>query len=394
MVLLITSAFLLLTQVFLWLIIGLVVWFVLTKALPRPFLSLLVLLLILVVLGSTFWNGPPTDGVLDALWRIISFPLSPLGMALLLLLILYSPKIKLSKFWERVVIAGLVVLTLTSLPVVAYSLVQELEMAGIEQIRNPPTLPAGSRRVIVLLGQGTTYPQLRSPRDTVPSPPPKTERPIRPEAFQTLIQLPTQLTEKGDRILYAAKLYQDEVRAGTNPLLVVSAPTRPDRKRKDRDTREDISEANDIKTMLTQTLNVPAGAILLETQGSSIHDSAERIQKLLSNPPNNNFGNQLILVSSAMNMSRVTLAFNQVFNDGNANQVTMVARPTDFRTLPPPSSLVRQVSGRDLVEREIQISDLLPRADAFCLTSEAVEEYLSSFYYFLRGWIKPFQAPP
>jgi uncharacterized SAM-binding protein YcdF (DUF218 family) len=401
MVLLLTDAFLLLTQVLLWLIVGLVVWFVLAKVLPKAFLGLLVVLLILTLLGLSFIGGPPTDGgILSDLWQIISLPLTPLGLAIILILVLLTAK-KLAVVTRRAILLGLVVLALGSLPAVAYFLAQELEMEAIEFVRPFPELTGGARRVIVLLGQGTTYPQLRPPRDTAPpppepvqcppgcnpnAPPPRPERPIAPEAFDILTRLPIQISEKGDRIIYATQLYREETQRGTAPLIVPSAGRRRDRIQKQGETDEEVSEAAAVRTMLTETFGVPASDILIEPNGSNIRRSAERVRDLLNNRVNT--GNQLTLVTTAMNMNRAVLTFNQVFDGAIIN-----ARPTDFRTLPASSSLSLLVRGRDLVERQIQPSDFLPSARALCLSTEAIEEYLASFYYFLRGWIKPFRPP-
>jgi len=388
MVLWLTDVFLLLTQVLLWLIVGLAVWYVLGTLLPRKTLGMLVLLLILVILAVSFVGGAPQDrGVLEILWKIISLPLTPLGLGLILILILLNQP-KLVKFTKNLILIVLLLLTLTSLPVVANFLAQELEMEGIELIQPAPALTTDARRVIVLLGQSATRIQLRPPRDSAPNPPPKVERPIRQEAFQILTQLPTQTTEKGDRILYAAKLYREEVGRGTRPLIVVSGGVRRERLQKSGERKDEISEARAIQQLLTQELGVPETDILMEHDTTlSVHQAAERIKKLLGNPTVN-FGGQLMLVTTAMNTNRSVLTFRKVFDDA-----LILARPTDFRTLPPPDSLKRIVKGRDLTERELLVTDFLPTAEAFCLSSEAIDEYLTALYYFLRGWIKPFETP-
>jgi uncharacterized SAM-binding protein YcdF (DUF218 family) len=582
MVLLLTDVFLLLTQVLLWMVVGLVAWFVLLRALPRAFLSLLVLLLILAILALSFVSGPPIDGgVLEILWRIISFPFTPLGLALVLLAILLSGT-KLTDVTRRVILIGLVILALSSFPFVAYYLVQELELEAVEIICPTPSLPSGARRVIVLLGQGTTRSYLRptitrnnalvpsdgetlseeafevlaqlplletveqisdrassenystftaflssqetssdavdssidgdlplaasqpvnlekefllaqqtpqtpqtpqtqqppgtgsseqrraqdyeqraqelermseemknraeqgqgrleqlnerakegqdrieqmkkraeelqkraeelrrraeerqqripqgqtspspSRQSTAPSPaaspssPPK-KRPkhvIRREAYNVLTSQPIQLTERGNRLIYAAQLYQQE--SGNNPLILVSASTRLDRRQKDGEKREEISESADIQRFLTTTMNVPASGILLEHNSRSVRRSAENVKKLLADQ-NINFGNQLTVVTTAMNMHRTALTFQRVFEDTNTE---IVVRPTDFHTIPPPDSIGDLATGNNLVERQIQASDFLPNADALYLSTQAIDEYISSFYYFLRGWM-------
>ncbi len=570
MILLLTDVFLLLTQVLLWLVVGLVAWFVLLKALPRAFLSLLVLLLILVVLALSFVTGPPRDGgVLEILWRIISFPFTPLGLAIVLLAILLSGT-KLTTFARRAILIGLIILALGSFPFVAYYLAQELEMEAIELITAAPNLEAGGRRVIVLLGQGTTRSYLRPPVTNALAPP-QNAPPLSPEAAQMLARLPLQkvegdpvlvptaflqtttsevnldeqfqeeillaqappgpgrvprrsrppaapagpggatpegrveeleqraqeleraaeqmkrraeegesrlddltqraeegqnridemkkraaeiearaaelrrraeesrtraaeaqerasppadgaapgqratpaspaspaasprpkpkivitkeaypiltgqpiqLTERGNRLIYAAQLFQQET--GNNPLIVVSASTRPDRRQKEGERREDISESADIQRFLTNTMRVPASGILLEHNSRSVRQSAENVKKLLADQ-NINYGGQITLVTSALNMNRAALTFAKVFDEA-----TIVVRPTDFHTLPPPESIGEELAtGTDVVERQFQASDFLPSADALYLSTQAIDEYISAFYYFLRGWIKP-----
>jgi uncharacterized SAM-binding protein YcdF (DUF218 family) len=382
MVLLLTDVFLLLTQVLLWLVVGLIAWFVLLRLLPKPFLGMLVLLLILAVLGLSFISGPPVDGsVLEILWRIISFPFTPLGLFIILLLVLLTGKP--SKIAKNAIIIGMIVLALGSIPFFSYYLIQELEIEGVEQIQAFPPLEGGGRRVIVLMGQGTTRLQLRPRQGNAPATTEKAERPISSAAFDVLTRLPIQLTEKGNRLIYAAQLYQEQVQAGTNPVIVVTAGTRPDRQQQEGEKKEEISEARDIQTFLTQTMRVPESGILLEHDGRTIHRSAENVKKLLDDQ-RVNYGNQVTVVTTAMNMHRTSLTFKEVF-DGP----TIVSRPTDFYTLPKPESLRKLVQGRDLIRQQPQASDFLPSAEAFCASTDAINEYLASIYYFLRGWIRP-----
>jgi hypothetical protein len=270
-------------------------------------------------------------------------------------------------------------------------------MEAIELIGAQPPLTGDARRVIVLLGQNTTRLQLKPRQGNVPTPPATTpanapqrvERPVSAEAFQAISTQPIQMTEHGDRILYAAQLYQEEARAGTRPLIVVSAGARPDRLQREGESREQISEARDIQILLTRTLGVPEADIRLDHEGTSVRRSAENVNRLLTEGQRVNFGNQLTLVGSALNMNRAALTFVRVFNES-----TIVIRPTDFFTIPPGSHLARRVQGRDLIERQLQVTDLLPNVDALWLSSQAIEEYLNAIYYFLRGWIRFGGASP
>jgi uncharacterized SAM-binding protein YcdF (DUF218 family) len=390
MVLLFTDVFLLLTQVLLWLIVGIFVWFVLLRALPQKFLGLLVLLLILLVLAYTYVGGPPSDrGVVEALWRIISWPFTLPGALLTMILLLnqkkqpdWLSKSKPIKTGIKVFI-GLVIVA--SIPLISTLIVQNWEADALAMVKPAPAL-TGARRVIVLMGQGTTRPQVRPPVETRPTDEKGGGPKITEEAFQVLSQLPIQLTDQGDRIIYAANLYNEQLRQGNAPLLVVTGNRRPDRRRKDGENPEDVSEARFVRDFLTQSLGINASDIVLENKGIDVHDSAEQVRDLLKNQQIN-FGNQLMVVTSAVSMNRTALTFAKVF-DGS----TIISRPTNFQALPPVNSLSRLVKGRDLVERDLQIpNDLLPNLQSLRVSSQVWDEFLASTFYFLRGWISPFQ---
>lgn len=391
MVLLLTDIFLLLTQVFLWLIVGLVVWFFLQKVLSKRFLGILVLLLFLFVILMAFYQGginQPAGSILEILWRVISYPLTPFGLGFILLLILLTGLFKPAKWVINIIRGVLILLLLGSIPVISYLLAQELEMEAIEFINPLPSLDAGARQVIVLLGRDTTRFQLRPRREAVPVTNPATtnlpKELITETQYQVLSQLPVQMTAHGNRIVYAAKLYQEST--GRNPLIIISAGRRYDRRKQEGETWEEISESQDIQTMLNQTFGVPDNAMIQDREEFSIHSSAENVKKLLGDQ-GINYGRQLILVGSALNMNRAALTFEEVFSTD-----CIVARPTDFLTVPRTDRLRLVLQGRDLVERELQVTDILPSAEAFYISSQAYQEYLNSFYYFLRRWIRPFRS--
>ncbi|MGC8715024.1 MAG: YdcF family protein, partial [Leptodesmis sp.] len=390
MVLLLTDIFLLLTQVFLWLIVGLVIWFFLQRVLSKQFLGILVLLLFLFVILTAFYQGGINQpgSVLEILWRVISYPLTPFGLGFILLLLLLTGFVKLGK-WAKYIIQGiLILLLLGSIPFIAYFLAQELEMEAIELINPLPPIDTAARQVIVLLGRNTTRFQLKPRREAAPVANSDTTNASRvaitETQYQVLSQLPVQMTAHGNRIVYAAKLYQEST--GRNPLIIISAGRRYDRKKHEGETWEEISEAQDIQTMLTQTFGVPANAMIQDREEYNIRSSAVNVQKLLRDQ-GINYGRQLILVASALNMNRAALTFEEVFN-----QDCIVVRPTDFLTVPSPDRLRGILQGRDLVERELQVTDILPSAEAFYISSQAYQEYLNSFYYFLRRWIRPFRS--
>ncbi len=130
-------------------------------------------------------------------------------------------------------------------------------------------------------------------------------------------------------------------------------------------------------------MKVPENGILQDYDSTTVHQSAENVKKLLDDQKIN-YGNQITVVTSAMNMNRTALTFNGVFDGATIN-----SRPTDFYTIPPRERLGKLVKGNDLIERQILILDFLPSAEAFYASTQAISEYLAAFYYFLRGWIRP-----
>ena len=400
MVLLVTDVFVLLTQVLLWVVVGLFTWYVLLRALPKAFLGGLVILLLLGVSALTFYRGAPADGLFGDIWQLIAIPFSPLGLILIFFLIVLTELLRgsISKTGLTLLRIAIPLLLILSIPAVSYFLAQRAEAQALQVTRAAPAEAlAGGRRAIVVLGQGTTRLQLRPRTQPAPAPtaspnaqapliqPPE---PLTENAYTILTQQPIQLTEEGDRLIYAARLYQEEVARGTNPLLVVSAGSREGRDRKDGDTRENTAESRDIVTFL-QSQGVPAGNILEDNKSPTVHDSAVNVRELLR-AQRIGFGNQLFLVTSAIEMSRSALTFNREFNSqGSETVVTIVSRPTDFYTLPQRESLRQRTQGRDLIERGFRLGDLLPSTQAFALSSRVVNEYIASIYYFLRGWIRP-----
>jgi uncharacterized SAM-binding protein YcdF (DUF218 family) len=399
MVLLITDVFLLLTQVLLWILVGLAGRYMLLQVLPKAFLGGLVLLLLVIVCALTFFSGSPQPGLLGDIWQIISLLFNPLGLLLIFLLIVWRDAEnkginKTSRWLLRV---ATVALLLMSTPLLTNFLVQRSEAEAI-QIQPEAAVPLeGPRRVIVLLGQDTTRLQLRPRTQAIPTQPTQPAKPreffslpvpdqINEYRYGLLADQPVQLTDRGNRLTYAAKVFNDERAAGTNPLLVISAGPRTGREKKGDEKPEEISETRDVARFMQERLGIPGADIREEWESQNIHDSAVNVRKKLQaenlNVP------QLMVVTSALEMSRAKLTFANEFG-ADGNRFTVIARPTDFYTLPQKGAIERRVQGRDLIERNLRLVDLLPSADSLSLGVKVVNEYITSLYYFLRGWVRP-----
>ncbi|MBD2355367.1 hypothetical protein H6G41_12175 [Tolypothrix sp. FACHB-123] len=117
--------FLLLSRVLLWLLIGTLVYSFFQRFYPTgSFVGRLVIVIMLIVLALAFIN--PNEPAVASLWRLISFPLKPLG-ASVLMLIFAAQRIKgggIDKPGGYLLGWALTILLLASTPAIAYFLVR------------------------------------------------------------------------------------------------------------------------------------------------------------------------------------------------------------------------------------------------------------------------------
>ena len=394
MVLLVTDVFLLLTQVLLWILVGLAARFVLLKALPKAFLGGLVLVLLVAVTALTFFKGAPEAGLFGDIWQILSVILNPFGLVIILLCVVWRDVESGGKFNKVVLRIGVASLLIFSLPIVSNFLAQRTELEAVQIMQEASPLN-GAQRVIVLMGQNTTRLKLRPRTEAAPTekkvdrsgilPPPE---PISEGKFSILANLPLQLTEQGDRILEAARLFSAE--RGNNPVLIISAGRRTDRVEKKDEKKENISEAADISKLLQSQFGIPGTAIIQDNDSRTVIEAAQNVRKILETR-NIRYGNQIMVVTSAIEASRTALTFaRELAPDGQG--VTIISRPTDFYTVPPAASLANRAKNADLIERNFMVSDLMPNVDSLQLSTKVISEAMTSLYYFLRGWIRPLRA--
>src|SRR4028118_125286 len=276
--------FLLLTQVLLWLVLTVILYNLLLKVIPRSYLTLIGGLFLFTIIVLAFFF--PNDRLVSAAWSILSFPLKPVGATILLLIVALNQGLKK----RNQVVAALLILLISSTPFLSNLLARSLELGEVTQgARVGTAVPAAG--AIVVLGRGTTQANL---------------------PYRTQIQL----TDTGDRILYAAQLYREQVAAGTRPLVIVSAGPRADLQ----GNQDQTTEANDIATLLTQ-LGVPREQIVVEPRGVDLRSSAIEVNNILTS---RRLGSsRVLLVTSGLNSRRARLTFADV-------GINVISRPTDF----------------------------------------------------------------
>ncbi len=321
--------FLLLTRILLWLLIAVILYNLFKKVIPKEYFTLLGGLFLFGFIVVAFFT--PGNNAVSTIWEVLSFFLKPVGASIVLLGFALRQGLDKSK---NQVMAALLILLLASTPFFSNLLAASTEQAVV----TPESAAAQTASAIVVLGQGTTQ----------PDEPPRTQ---------------IQLTDTGDRILYAAQLYRQ---SGNNPLVVVSAGPRPNLQ----GNQDQIVEANDIRALLVQ-FGVPQTRIVLEPTGTNLRTSAEEVEDILRDQ--GIADNRVFLVTSAYNSRRAQQAFRSV----GLNNI--VAKPTGFFTVQPgTTSTVNQ-----------WIESFIPSVEALTVTTRIVEEFYASIYYYLRGWQAP-----
>lgn len=312
--------FLLLTQVLLWLLITVIIYNLLLKVIPRAYLTLLggFLLFAIIVLAFFF----PNDALVRTAWSVLSFPLKPVGATIVLLAAALNQGLK-----KNLIMAALLILLISSIPFVSTVLARPLELGAFP--RTAPAATAAPAGAIVVLAQGTTQPSL----------PPRTQ---------------IQLTDEGsNRLRRAAQLYQEQVNAGNQPIVIASAG----------------QEANNVATVLSQ-FGVPQGQIVVESRSQDLRTSAEQVNGILRGRGIQN--RPVLLVTSAINSRRASLAFSQV-------GINVVTQPANFVSTEPGTREARNIT----------VQSFIPSVDALSVSTRILEEFYTTVYYSLRGWLSP-----
>ncbi|MFB2839158.1 YdcF family protein [Floridanema evergladense] len=336
---------------------------------PRDYLAWLGALIVLLAVILALLT--PNNGAVVQVWSVISLPLRPLGLSILLLLfaLMGIKKGAITKDAENYIKITTALLLFFSIPIIAFLMVQLIESDSIAALQIAP-YRRDKVDAIVLLGQATTQ-----------------------QPFLEANQI--HLTDAGDRILQAAAEYRQQLRLGNDAFIIVSAGPRPGQRLNP--NQPNPAEAFAIANVL-KSLGIPASDILIEPTGLDIRTSAEAIKRKYVDEGIK----RVILVSSALNMQRARQTFAQL-------GISTIPSPASFYTfqaggVPKIIFTSTQKDRCDTISvtfrnaREVQFSDFMPNVDSLLLSTRVINEFWSSVYYFLRGWLSttvdPIPVPP
>lgn len=165
------------------------------------------------------------------------------------------------------------------------------------------------------------------------------------------------LNEHGDRIIYAAQLYQEE----KAPVILLSGG-------RIKWYGDEESEAQDMAKIL-ELMGIPSSAILQEGDSVNTHENAIFTQKILEEQGIN----KILLVTSAFHMPRSLKIFQHLGIDA-------IPAPTDF-----------YISQQELqeIDHSVQskILSFMPSTHNLDHTTMVIKEYIGTIIYWLRGWL-------
>ena len=261
--------------------------------------------------------------------KVLPLFIYPLGLCCVLLTLALGLK-RTAQWRTRLIVFALALLWLSSTRPVALTAARSLEWRTLPPV-DQPFAPKGE--VIVVLGGGTrtrTYPRQTS-----------------------------EISEAGDRLLYAAWLYQQ----GAAPRILVSGGRLPLL------GPASVAEA-DTMTDLLMLMGVPASAIIREDRSRNTYENAVETKKILEQEGLRD----IILVTSALHMPRSQAIFVK-------QGMTITPAPTDFRVTAEDWAYIMRP------ELGPQFFNFLPQSGHLSLLTTALKEYFGIAVYWLRGWL-------
>ncbi|MEO0826966.1 MAG: hypothetical protein AAFW84_02255 [Cyanobacteria bacterium J06635_15] len=365
----------LLSRILLWVAVGLIIWFILVRFIPRNYLTWFGGLVVLALLVVSFIDT--ASPAVASIWRILSFPLYPLGAAVSLLAVSIYGGPKQKATWSQVTWA-LVILFFASLPLVGRYLVGQAEGSvqdAFDARRTlceevcPAIIPEQSdlNDVLAVVVMG----------DSV-------------DAVRQTVESPTQVDSSRDfnvsfepRLIYSSILYNELRARGSAPQMYVTAgPTLGNDEEKADKTKalKQVLFYGGIRETDPNSENDDVVRVL--DTGMAARPTAEQVkssleeQNLLTDADDPTpQENRIMLVAPALSIRRTALTFEQL-------DLNVIARPTDFYSQ----------GGQRSNDLLVQLSDVIPSVDGLRLTTRWWDEFLTTIYYFLRGWLPSFNV--
>jgi uncharacterized SAM-binding protein YcdF (DUF218 family) len=252
-------------------------------------------------------------------------PLFVYPVGLVLILLIAAVVVGRRRNWQTaVLVTAFLLLYLGSTRLVSYALARTLEWQYL------PPEPMPQVDVIVVLGGGTD--SLDYPQQIVG------------------------LNESGDRLLYAAWLYQQ----GVSDQFLLTGGLLPG---------ATLSDAEEMMAAM-KIMGVPEEAMWLETASLNTYENALYSREILSQKGID----RILLLTSAFHMPRAVGVFEK-------QGFEVIPAPTDYFVVVP------EWNEDTRPQAVFGVFNLLPTVDALYLTTRVMKEYIGLVVYRLRGWL-------
>jgi len=342
----------LVTRLVLWILLAYFIWYVLIKLVPQVNLKWFVpvALLVLVMMGLAF----PNDRGIATAWNIISFPLKPIGLCIILLVTAASQakEKKAPKGLQNMIRTVLTILLIASIPWISEKLEYSVIRSNINHAEicpdNPNFIsPVEGNTLIVMLANGVTEPG----------------GPYRPEE---------QIFQMSDRLVQTAREYRTS--ALNFPVVVLIAS----RKKPALETpakpseflliQQELINLGVARTDIYDLHNTFDATFNVQQTSEAIREYI--IDRNISNP-------KIVVVADPMDVGRVKLTLQKTLSE-NQQPTNVIPRAWGLSSKFCP-----------LQSRYPSLVDLIPNDSSVLRSSRFVDEFFTSSYYYLRNWLEP-----
>ena len=331
--------------VLLWTAIALFTWWVLGQLIPKIYLTRLGIGLVLTLMVLRFFF--PWDVGVANWWQILSLPLKPLGLIFVLSLPAATGfKFAKDKDAKLVILklnvgavdllrVALVILLVTANPWISQQLERNLIRSNLSVRQTCPVIANVPPVDAIVLETETLT---------------RSGQPYRPDR---------QIERSRDRILAAVREYNRQVSLGNSPLVVVF------------DRAESVDPRTTEGRLLRDELvrgGIPADNIEIRYEVGTVRQSAEAVQNVFQRRGITN--RRVLVVANDIDSPRAKLAFEKF----------------QFAATPSSPNLNLKLC-QNQTQEPIEITDILPTAEAMQRTTNVIDEFFTITYYLMRDWV-------